>query len=297
MAIFIDINEGPQWFVSKLIIRGRLRTISPALLLLSALHRGQPYSDLDIATDRDNVLDYYFNNGYPAAKFDFTSMPAAASRTTSISHLSSRPATRVYVRNVVVDGPEAHPAGRGDAAASACIAGDPLSQSEINGSQRRLYDLGIFSRVDAAIQNPDGDEPTKYVLYSIEEAGRYSMNVGVGAEIGRIGGGTTSLDSPAGTTGFSPRFSFGVSRLNFLGLGHTVELANAGLHAGAARSAHLCRAAIPGQSQTEPSVFRIVRHLARHPHLLLAPRGRLRAIGAEIVAKPTRSNTATPIAT
>jgi outer membrane protein assembly factor BamA len=50
------------------------------------------------------------------------------------------------------------------------------------------------------------------------------MNVGVGAEIGRIGGGTTSLDSPAGATGFSPRFSFGISRLNFLGLGHTVGL-------------------------------------------------------------------------
>jgi len=50
------------------------------------------------------------------------------------------------------------------------------------------------------------------------------MNVGVGAEIGRIGGGTTSLDSPAGTTGFSPRFLFGISRLNFFGLGHTMSL-------------------------------------------------------------------------
>ena len=40
---------------------------------------------------------------------------------------------------------------------------------------------------------------------------------------GRIGGGT-SLDAPAGTSGFSPRFSFGVSRLNLLGLGHTLSL-------------------------------------------------------------------------
>ena len=50
------------------------------------------------------------------------------------------------------------------------------------------------------------------------------MNVGVGAEIGNIGGSSTSLDSPAGTTGFSPRFSFGISRLNVLGLGHTISL-------------------------------------------------------------------------
>jgi outer membrane protein assembly factor BamA len=61
-------------------------------------------------------------------------------------------------------------------------------------------------------------------VYSIEEAGRYLFNTGFGAELGRIGGGTTSLDSPAGTTGFSPRVSIGISRLNFLGFGHTISL-------------------------------------------------------------------------
>ena len=64
----------------------------------------------------------------------------------------------MYVRNVVVDGLKRT---RPDLVTDriSLRAGDPLSQSEINGSQRRLYDLGIFSRVDAAIQNPDGDEP------------------------------------------------------------------------------------------------------------------------------------------
>ncbi len=146
-----------------------------------------------------------------------------------------------------------------------------------------LYDLGIFSRVDAAIQNPDGDEPTKYVLYSLEEAGRYSMNVGVGAEIGRIGGGTTSLDSPAGVTGFSPRFSVRHQPPEFLRIGPHHELADAGFHPGAARTAHLCRAAIPGQSQTESAVLRIIRPFSRHPYLLLAARGRLRSIGTKVV--------------
>jgi outer membrane protein assembly factor BamA len=50
------------------------------------------------------------------------------------------------------------------------------------------------------------------------------VNVGFGAEVARIGGGVTSFDAPAGATGFAPRASFGVSRLNFLGLGHTVSL-------------------------------------------------------------------------
>ncbi len=222
IAIFIDIAEGPQWFVSKLTLQGVSADARPPLMLLLHSTEGQPYSDLNIATDRDNVLDYYFNNGYPAAKFDFTSVPSAQANRVDLTFILT-PGERVFVRNVVVDGLKRT---RPDLVTDriSLRAGDPLSQGEINGSQRRLYDLGIFSRVDAAIQNPDGDEPTKYVLYSIEEAGRYSMNVGVGAEIGRIGGGATSLDSPAGVTGFSPRLSFGISRLNFFGLGHTMSL-------------------------------------------------------------------------
>ncbi len=222
IALFIDIAEGPQYFVSKLTLQGISNDFRPALMQLLHSTQGQPYSDLNIATDRDNVLDYYFNNGYPAARFDFTIVPASQPEHVDLAFIVS-PGQRIYVRNVVVDGLKRT---RPDLVTDriSLRAGDPLSQSEINISQRRLYDLGIFTRVDAAIQNPDGDEPTKYVLYSLEEAGRYSMNVGVGAEIGRIGGGTTSLDSPAGVTGFSPRFLFGISRLNFFGLGHTMSL-------------------------------------------------------------------------
>ncbi len=222
IAIFIDIAEGPQWFVSKLTFEGVSSNFRAPLRLLLHSTEGQPYSDFNIATDRDNILDYYFNSGYPAAKFEFTSMPAAEPNHVDLTFIVT-PGPRVYVRDVLVAGlKRTQPDLVRDRISLS--AGDPLSEGQINASQRRLYDLGIFSRVDAAIQNPEGDEPDKYVLYSIEEAGRYSMNVGVGAEIGRIGGGTTSLDSPAGTTGFSPRLSFGVSRLNFFGLGHTMSL-------------------------------------------------------------------------
>ena len=222
IAIFLDITEGPQWFVSKLEFQGVEDNYQTALRMTLHSTEGQPYSDLNIATDRDNILDYYYNNGYPEAKLDFTSTPADEPNHMNLTFIVT-PGRRVYVRNVLVDGLRRT---RQDLVRSriSLAPGDPLSQSQITGSQRRLYDLGIFARVDAAIQNPDGEEPDKYVVYSLEEAGRYSLNVGFGAEIGNIGGGTTSLDSPAGTAGFSPRFSFGISRLNFLGLGHTLGL-------------------------------------------------------------------------
>ena len=222
IAIFIEIQEGPQWFVSKLDLEGMADDDRAAVLLILHSTAGQPYSDVNIASDRDSVLDYYFNNGYPEAKFDFSATPAAEPNRMDLKFVIT-PGRRVYVRGVLVTGLQrTQPDLVRDRIS--LKAGDPLSQEKITGSQRRLYDLGIFARVNTGLQNPDGEEPTKNVLYSMEEAGRYSINVGVGAEIGRIGGGTTSLDSPAGTTGFSPRFSFGVSRLNFLGLGHTIGL-------------------------------------------------------------------------
>ena len=101
--------------------------------------------------------------------------------------------------------------------------GDPLSQGSMIESQRRLYDLGIFARVDAALQNPDGDTDHKYVLYRLEEARRYSFTGGFGAQIARIGRGDPTFTTPAGAAGFGPRVSFGISRSNFLGVGHTIS--------------------------------------------------------------------------
>ena len=43
-------------------------------------------------------------------------------------------------------------------------------------------------------------------------------------QLGRIGGGVTTFDEPAGTTGFVPRISLGVSRLNLFGEGRTLSL-------------------------------------------------------------------------
>jgi outer membrane protein insertion porin family len=222
IALFIEVKEGPQWFVSNLDVEGISETDRAALLLILHSTAGQPYSDLNVASDRDSILEYYYNLGYPEAAFEFTSEPAREPNYVDLK-FSVTPGRREFVRDVLLSGLTRT---REDLVRQRIDLqpGDPLSRDKITGSQRRLYDLGIFARVDSALQNPDGEEPDKYVLYSMEEAGRYSTTYGFGAEIGRIGGGTTTLDSPAGTTGFTPRISFGVSRLDFLGLGHTIGL-------------------------------------------------------------------------
>lgn len=222
IAVFIDIKEGPQWFVGNLQLEGV--SDQERNYLRSILHstEGQPYSEVNIATDRDSTLDFYFNNGYPKAKFEFVANTATEPNRMNLV-FRIEPGARVFVRDVLISGLDATDPNLVTQRIS-LSPGDPLSQNKITESQRRLYDLGIFAKVNTALQNPEGDEPTKYVLYSMEEARRYSFNAGFGAEIARIGGGTTSLDAPAGATGFSPRVSLGITRLNFLGLGHTIGL-------------------------------------------------------------------------
>ncbi len=61
--------------------------------------------------------------------------------------------------------------------------GDPISQSQIAESQQKLDDLKIFSKVQTAIQNPDGEEDEKYVLFQLDEASKYSFTVAPGAAL------------------------------------------------------------------------------------------------------------------
>jgi outer membrane protein insertion porin family len=61
-------------------------------------------------------------------------------------------------------------------------AGDPLDQSALLETQRKLYDLALFNEVNVAVQNPDGDDPLKNVLLQLTEARRWDVTYGFGFE-------------------------------------------------------------------------------------------------------------------
>ncbi len=225
LAILIKIDEGPQWFISDLLIEGVKEGDLPALRSRLASSAGQPFSEANIAGDRESFLNFYYGLGYLNATFDYSAAVAETPNHIKLRYLVHTGNQR-YVRNVLISGLET--------TRSKLVTdrielkkGEPLSLPQQTAGQRRLYDLGVFARVNTAIQNPQGDEESKNVLYNIEEARHYSLNVGVGAQIARIGGGVTTLDNPAGTAGFAPRFAFGITRLNFLGRGQTISLQTA----------------------------------------------------------------------
>ena len=224
MAVLLDIQEGGQWFVSRTEFEGVSAEHEAALRGMLQSGPGQPFSETNVAADRDNILAYYYNRGYSNASFEWSYRESGAPNRVDLRMAISE-GPQFFVREVLISGLETtHPwlVNR----RIGINVGDPVSQAQMLETQRRLYDLGIFARVDMAIQNPEGEERSKFVLLQTEESRKYSMAFGFGAELARIGGSQTSLDSPAGQAGFSPRVSFDVSRLNLFGRAHTISLRN-----------------------------------------------------------------------
>ena len=222
LGVRIAVREGPQWFVSKLELEGAPDSDLPYLNSVLQSIDGEPFSEANIAADRDSILSYYYNNGYSDAAFDWSQTPGTEPHRVNLRYIIHT-GKREYARAVLVRGLRTTRPSL-VARRIRLKQGDPISQNSIAQSQQRLYDLGIFAKVQTAIQNPDGEEDSKYVLFDLDEAKLYSFNAGIGAQLGRIGGGVTTFDEPAGTTGFVPRISLGLSRINLFGEGRTLSL-------------------------------------------------------------------------
>lgn len=222
VSVTMNVTEGPQWIVDKLEVAGMAQVKRQDLPVLAA-SPGQPFAEVNLAADRSTILTYYFTHGFPSATFK-----AAWQQGGEPNHVNIRyeitEGERQYVRQVITSGIRTTRQSLIDKTIT-MKPGDALSPVSQTDVQKKLYDLGVFARVDTAIQNPDGLAEHKYVLYNFEEANRYTINVGIGAQVARFGTpSSTTLAAPGGQTGFSPEASIDITRINFLGLGHTLAL-------------------------------------------------------------------------
>lgn len=220
VAVTIRIDEGPQYLVSALDVQGMERRDKGTIVALLAEQPGQPFSNDSVALDRNYLMELYQSEGYPDVNFEYKTAPAGNGRMAVTYKVT--PGQPRYVRDVLIYG--LHKTRYRLVKPNVLLkTGDPLSWTEMGRMQRRLYNLGVFDKVDMAIQNEQGDTENKYVLFHMVEGHLYNVAVGFGAEIAQIGGGASSLNNPAGATGFAPRGDFEISRLNLWGLGHSLN--------------------------------------------------------------------------
>ena len=218
LAVHIHIDEGVRTIVGELHVLGTQKVAVNDLPELTS-QPGQPYSEQDLANDRERILSYYFDHGFPNATLDITTKPSANSPNREDVTFTIQEGERFTVNRVMVAGTD-HTRDYVLQRELEVHEGDPLSQQDLLSTQSRLYDLGIFSQVDTAVQNPEGTDPQKNVLVQVQEAKRYTFTYGAGLEFQT--GQPAGTTAPQGTTGVSPRVEFDVTRLNVGGRNQTV---------------------------------------------------------------------------
>ncbi|HWE49085.1 MAG TPA: BamA/TamA family outer membrane protein [Bryobacteraceae bacterium] len=223
LAVNFTIEEGPQYTVSNLEIVGAKKLDLGKIKEALSSQAGQPFSEFNVAADRETIIEQYGEHGFPYAVFEWDSKPGPQPHTIDLRFVITE-GEQQFVREVVITGLKTTRPELVDKQLE-LNPGSPLSPVAMADIQRKLDNLGIFSQVNMAIQNPDGGTNRKYVLYDLAEASRYSITVGGGLEFARLGGSNavTDLSDPGGAPGVVPRLSLNATRINFLGRGQSLN--------------------------------------------------------------------------
>ena len=220
MRVVVHIDEGPQTRVAHLNIVGNSKLPAAEIMQHIDSRDGQPYSDFNTASDRDAIINYYFNQGFPHVQVEVSSKEVSPDPPRMDLTYTVSEGDQVFVDKLLVSG--LHFTRPFVVKRELKVnPGDPISQNGMLDTQRHLYDLGIFNAVDVAVQNPDGQARQKDVLVNVEEARRYTFTYGFGFEA-QTGSAPAGSANPQGKFGISPRVSFDVARINFRGRNHTL---------------------------------------------------------------------------
>lgn len=238
LAVHIHIDEGVRTLVGDVQVLGAQKISVKDLPELST-EAGQPYSEQDLANDRERILNFYFDHGFPNATLEISTTASEHEANREDVTYTIQEGERFTVNHVMVAGTE-HTRDYVVNRELQVHEGEALSQRDLLTTQTRLYDLGIFGQVDTAVQNPEGTDPQKNVLVQVKEAKRYTFTYGVGLEFET--GQPAGTTAPQGATGVSPRVEFDVTRLNVGGRNQTLTFQS---HVGRLQQRGLISYAVP----------------------------------------------------
>jgi len=247
LVVHFNIEEGKQTLVSGLQVEGVHVVPEEEIRGVLGSLPGQPFSDINVASDRDNVLALYYNQGFPNATFSYTAEPddspqtkervakfnAAAEKLTGerrqFAIQRAEPVKLIYkidegqqilVHSVFLTGYN-HTRPRVIRREVKVKPGGPLREGDVVESQQKLYNLGIFNRVTIEPQNANGSDPEKDIVVLVEEAKRYTIAYGGGFEVQRL---ASTTDPTGGEIQAAPRGIIEVSKENVTGRADSLSL-------------------------------------------------------------------------
>lgn len=221
MLVRIAVREGVRTTVGSVRVEGN-ESVSEATLRPSiTLQPGQPFYPPQMAVDRDGLQLRYANLGYQNATID-TNPGVSADGTRADIVYTVHEGPRILVDHVLIVG--------NVRTRTATIQrelqvkpGDVLSLQAVNESQRRLAALGLFRRTRLT-ELRHGDETTRDLLVTVEEAPVTTLDYGGGVEAGEVIRGADESGVAQTEIDFAPRAFFQIGRRNLFGKNRSVNL-------------------------------------------------------------------------
>src|ERR1035438_5519239 len=106
MEVVIKVEEGPQTLVKSLQLAGNHTFPRERLVPLMSELDGQPYSEANVASDRDAVTYFYYNHGFPDVQFEAAATPAPGDPHRMQVAYTLTEGEQVFVDRVLISGRE-----------------------------------------------------------------------------------------------------------------------------------------------------------------------------------------------
>ncbi len=177
VVIRINIEEGPHYFIKKIVFKGDLYPeIEKLLNQIDEDLSGQIYyrrRDLEV---RSRILDIYGNNGYPNTEIELTATEEKPGDVVLEAKIESGP--EVWIEEVIVTGNEQT---RDSFIRSRLTlqAGDLYSSRERRRSFTELYRTGLFHRVNMTLEE-GSDKNHRILQVAVEESPSREVSLEVG---------------------------------------------------------------------------------------------------------------------
>ena len=112
-AVFFTIEEGAQYRVESLQVIGAEKLDLKRILPLLSSQEGQVFSEFNVATDRETIIQEYGKNGFANAAFEWDAKPGSQPQSVDL-RFEITEGEQQFVRQVVVDGTPDHAAQTGE---------------------------------------------------------------------------------------------------------------------------------------------------------------------------------------
>lgn len=225
LDVLIEIDEGPQYRVGTVDVRGDLLRTKPELLLLVQLKTGEIFNRSLLREDVIRVTDLYADEGYANVNVAPLTNKDSAKRTIDLT-LDIEQGQKVYVERIKIRG-NTKTRDKVIRRELPIVEGESYSATKIKQGNRNIRNLGFFDEVNVA--SSPGSDPGRTVLnvdVTERPTGTFSLGVGYSSVDQFITQGSISQDNFLGygwrlrlsgaLSGTSTTYSLGLTDPHFL---------------------------------------------------------------------------------